>query len=67
MKLRYAIDFFKDLSVFLILVYCGLLILNVVFENFVAAIFPLPILGWITVFILAMYVLLLFRNSITNR
>lgn len=40
--------FFRDLTIFCIMLYFSLLILNIILQGFIPAIFPINILGWIT-------------------
>ncbi|MBI2415377.1 MAG: hypothetical protein HYV33_01805 [Candidatus Kerfeldbacteria bacterium] len=40
-------QFWRDLTIFWLLLYGGLLMLNVWWQNFVGIIFPLELFGWI--------------------
>lgn len=48
MKRQLLLQFLRDVILGCVVLYCVLLIINVVLDNFVQAIFPLHIFGWIT-------------------
>lgn len=48
MKRQLVLQFLRDVILGCIVLYCALLVINVVLDNFVQAIFPLHIFGWIT-------------------
>lgn len=56
MKQQLLQQFLRDVILGSIVLYCVLLVINVVLDNFVQAIFPLDIFGWVTLIALLVYV-----------
>lgn len=56
MKQQLLLQFLRDVILGCIVLYCVLLVINVVLDNFVQAIFPLHIFGWTTLIFMLAYV-----------
>ncbi len=63
MKRQNITNFLRDVVITCMLLYFSLLIVNILLDNFVRAIFPVDIFGWITLISIVMYIGLSVRNQ----